>query len=76
MMDKLIEGAKAAREASVDGMDIEIVLTELGMIVRGKRRHGGRDYSRTHEVVWREFDMAIPNLLSNAVALVSIGLRS
>lgn len=76
MIEKLIEGAKAAREASVDSCDIEIVVTELGLVIRGKRVVGFRTFAESRDMTWKELDQGVPNLMSNAVALVSIGLRS
>lgn len=77
MMNDLIEGARAAREASVDGMVVELVITEEGIIARGERIHAGVTKRGAAEVSWRDLDARIaPNLIANAVALVSIGLRS
>lgn len=68
MITALIEGATAARRASHSGRAIEIVITEIGLIVRGTCGNTRRTHSL--ELDWPEFD-ASPALLGNSVALVA-----
>lgn len=61
--------ARLAREASRGRRTIEIIVTEIGVIVRGWASVGGQTATATHEVPWRELSAA-EDLASNAVALV------
>lgn len=61
--------ARLAREASQGRRTIEIVVTEIGVIVRGWTEIGGHRSARYHEVSWAELSAA-EDLASNAVALV------
>lgn len=65
----MIDAAAAARKASHSGVDVEIVVTEEGFVVRGRLelrteyRHKSRDLSFADFIL-------LPHLLLNSVGLV------
>jgi hypothetical protein len=61
--------ARLAREASRGRRTIEIVVTEIGVIVRGWAIVGEQKATANLEVPWRELSAA-EDLASNAVCLV------
>lgn len=65
----MIEAAMAARRASIGGRDIEIVVTELGLVVRGILITDRQSFVASNEVEWEEFEIR-PHLLVNSVNLV------
>ncbi len=75
MMQAMMEAATLARRASVGKplqgeRDIEIVLTEIGIVVRGSAIDGSGKRWSSIDIDWPEFDMT-PDLLPNAVRLVN-----
>ncbi|MGV7119617.1 hypothetical protein [Sphingopyxis sp. 550A] len=61
--------ARLAREASRGRRTIEIVVTEIGVIVRGWTVVREQMTAASHEVPWRELSAA-EDLASNAVVMV------
>lgn len=62
----LMRAARDARELSVDGKAIYILITEEGFIVRGDRT----PLTSAIDVSWPEMDMN-PGQLANAIQLVA-----
>jgi hypothetical protein len=69
-IDHLIEASQVARRASTTHRDIEIVLSEVGLVIRGKTRVGARAVAHSDELRWSEFDHS-PHLLANGVRLIA-----
>ena len=61
--------ARLAREASRGRRTIEIVVTEIGVIVRGWTAIGGHRSAQACDVTWAELSAA-EDLASNAVVMV------
>ncbi|HMN54187.1 MAG TPA: hypothetical protein PKC32_08355 [Sphingopyxis sp.] len=61
--------ARLAREASRGRRTIEIVVTEIGVIVRGWTAIGGHRAAQACDVTWAELSAA-EDLASNAVVMV------
>lgn len=61
--------ARLAREASQGRRTIEIVVTEIGVIVRGWTAIGGHRSAPSCDVTWAELSAA-EDLASNAVVMV------
>ena len=67
----LIEGARLARVHSTGDRVIDIVVTEIGLIVRGRGTAGGlRSLTHSCEVAWCDFDANKP-LLFEAVRRIA-----
>lgn len=69
-VDHLIEASQVARRASTGKRMIEIVLTELGLVVRGRTMVGARRASHSIDLPWSEFTGS-EHLLANCVRLVA-----
>lgn len=61
--------ARLAREASQGRRTVEIVVTEIGIIVRGSTTIGDRQRNASRDVEWPELSSPA-DLASNAVMLV------
>lgn len=69
MIDHLIRAAREAREQSSGERIIDIVVTELGFIVRGRGKSRGLvPIQHSVDLPWSQFDQS-PELLTNAVRL-------
>lgn len=73
----MIDAAKLAREATVkEGAierDVEIIVTELGFVVRGMVKIGPSWAHQSQQLDWAEF-LTNPALLANSVRLVEQAL--
>ena len=67
--ENLIAAARLAREASQGRRSIEIMVTEIGIIVRGSTTIGDRQRNASRDVEWPELSSPA-DLASNAVILV------
>lgn len=71
MMQHLMAAAAEARRASSGERVVEIVITEDGLIVRGRGKSRGLiPISSTCDLDWSTFDHS-PHLLLNSVRLVA-----
>ena len=71
MIAALISGARTARQVSGGSRVVELVVTEVGLIVRGRMlSNGGLPVSHSIALDWPELD-ANPALPGNAVRLVA-----
>lgn len=79
IIGELIAAAAEARKATVKvgviSRDVEIVLTEQGLIVRGTTQIGDLRAWAAQEIDWPEFHMG-PSLLANSVRLVVAALSA
>lgn len=67
--ENLIAAARLAREASQGRRTIEIMVTEIGIIVRGSTTIGDLQRKASRDVEWPELSSPA-DLASNAVILV------
>lgn len=66
----LTAAARLAREASQGRRTIEIVVTEEGVLVRGRTVVDDRQGNASHIIGWRELSQAVIDIASDAVVLV------
>ena len=72
MIAALMDAARSAREASSvldDSRTVEIVITEIGLVVRGRAKADDRAYAASFEVRWEELQ-ARPSMATFAVGRV------
>lgn len=78
MIRDLMEAAKVAREASTvttDRRTVEVLITELGLVVRARYRDARHAISATRDVGWDEIER-LPRLATNAVRVAIRSLEN